>query len=499
MIKLLKYYLFFLFITISFFSFGQPQSPKFYKVTVNPYDGYDTVIWYSSKNAQYYRINIVVYNNPLNPYTNDSIGVVYSPDTVFVNKYDQFFVNYYSQFGIKPIGYSVAAVASLRSTFNVPDSTIHLSVSFDSCSKRISLRWNDYNTWRGNIKEYRILRVNNSRNPAQVAVVNSDRRIIDYSMDLTYENNLDSFFVEAIHNDGRVSASNMSGILVNIPRSPGFITANSAESSEDGKIIVSFMVDPVSQLRKYRILRSQSVTGEFEQVEDIETNEKIIRFSDTEVDYLSGIYYYKIQSLDLCGNIVAESNSINNIILTGSNSGILNSLSWNNIPDWTGETESYTVFRQNMDYPSLTDSFIISGINFEDNLQGYFNSVNTQSGKFCYRLKANEINNPFGNSTAYSNTICLNIIPDIILPNAFIPDNPDGVNNIFKPLFVFEPLEYELTIYNRWGNKIWTGNTGWDGRQNGKLVSEGVYAYHIIVIFKDEKQEKTGYVTVIYR
>jgi len=71
------------------------------------------------------------------------------------------------------------------------------------------------------------------------------------------------------------------------------------------------------------------------------------------------------------------------------------------------------------------------------------------------------------------------------LPNAFTPDG-DGMNDIFKPEINDPELlkEYEMTIYNRWGNLIFiTQNylTGWNGKDyKNKTCSEGVYT----VIFK---------------
>ncbi len=53
--------------------------------------------------------------------------------------------------------------------------------------------------------------------------------------------------------------------------------------------------------------------------------------------------------------------------------------------------------------------------------------------------------------------------PDI--PNAFTP-NGDGANDRFQP--IGKSIEsYDLTIYTRWGQKIYQENTPWDGRGYG--------------------------------
>lgn len=66
----------------------------------------------------------------------------------------------------------------------------------------------------------------------------------------------------------------------------------------------------------------------------------------------------------------------------------------------------------------------------------------------------------------------------IEFPNAFTP-NGDGANDIFCP--AFRSLKsYELTIYNRWGHRVFESKDpaeGWDGKVHGKEVSAGTYYY----------------------
>jgi gliding motility-associated-like protein len=67
----------------------------------------------------------------------------------------------------------------------------------------------------------------------------------------------------------------------------------------------------------------------------------------------------------------------------------------------------------------------------------------------------------------------------IIVPNIFTP-NGDGNNDTFY-LRLENGASLEVTIVNRWGNKMasYSGVAGyWDGTVNGNLAEEGVYFFN---------------------
>jgi len=63
----------------------------------------------------------------------------------------------------------------------------------------------------------------------------------------------------------------------------------------------------------------------------------------------------------------------------------------------------------------------------------------------------------------------------------FFSPNGDGLNDFFIPIAPYRYVDsIDLTIYNRWGNVIFTSNDpaiNWDGTVNGQVISEGVYYY----------------------
>lgn len=87
------------------------------------------------------------------------------------------------------------------------------------------------------------------------------------------------------------------------------------------------------------------------------------------------------------------------------------------------------------------------------------------------------------------------------IPNAFSPNN-DGVNDIFTSLGI-GVAEFDLSIFDRWGLKVFSGTDmkkGWNGRlQNTEsLCAADVYVYKIrIVDLQNQTHEYSGHVTLI--
>jgi len=69
------------------------------------------------------------------------------------------------------------------------------------------------------------------------------------------------------------------------------------------------------------------------------------------------------------------------------------------------------------------------------------------------------------------------------IPNAFTPDG-DPLNQIFQPVFTsgFDPYDYQLRIFNRWGELLFESHNpeiGWNGKHRGILMKDGVYIWII--------------------
>jgi gliding motility-associated-like protein len=89
------------------------------------------------------------------------------------------------------------------------------------------------------------------------------------------------------------------------------------------------------------------------------------------------------------------------------------------------------------------------------------------------------------------------------VPNTFTPDGNQH-NQTWRPVFTsgFDPEEFHLTVFNRWGEIVWESywaEAAWDGTYNNALCADGVYTYKIWFGDKntDAKYTITGHITLI--
>lgn len=107
-------------------------------------------------------------------------------------------------------------------------------------------------------------------------------------------------------------------------------------------------------------------------------------------------------------------------------------------------------------------------------------------------------------------SILINATGDIIFPNVFTPDpnfssggvydQYDNTNHVFFPVSN-GVVEFEMMIFNRWGELIYVTNDinkGWDGYYRGKICQMDVYVYKAKIAFAGgRKAEKIGDVLLL--
>ncbi len=69
----------------------------------------------------------------------------------------------------------------------------------------------------------------------------------------------------------------------------------------------------------------------------------------------------------------------------------------------------------------------------------------------------------------------------LLLPNAFTP-NGDGRNDIFRPLHACDIEQYNMQIFNRYGETVFLSRDplqGWNGKTGGKMAPQGGYVWMV--------------------
>ena len=92
-----------------------------------------------------------------------------------------------------------------------------------------------------------------------------------------------------------------------------------------------------------------------------------------------------------------------------------------------------------------------------------------------------------------SNNVCpANIaskLIEVIYPTAITPHDKDGLNDDFLP-----ELGCHMIIFNRYGQKVYEGTNGWDGKYRGSIADPGTYFY---VIDLPDGEVKKGTIEVV--
>ena len=204
--------------------------------------------------------------------------------------------------------------------------------------------------------------------------------------------------------------------------------------------------------------------------------------------------------------IVAEINEINNKYVTPVELSV--SPLFNIVPNLESCNlgNSKGVFNFS-DYETLVKinssdavSFFESQVNAENNVNPILNTINyiaLNTPKIIYI----RLDNEGGCYSITSFVLTTKNCPPVV--NNFVSPDNDGYNDTFhieglKDIF----LNHKISIYNRWGKLVWTGNNNsneWDGfANNGLLIDEkqipsGTYYYVIELNDAEYNEPLTGY------
>lgn len=155
---------------------------------------------------------------------------------------------------------------------------------------------------------------------------------------------------------------------------------------------------------------------------------------------------------------------------------LINTLNWSNPIEDCGEDAlvGYRVY-----FAPTEDAPLELLVEINNPFDNTYLHSNLTSLAGCYAVTAID---SFGNESPKTNKICVQNCPYYELPSAFSP-NGDGDNDIYTPFLPYYFVDrVEMTIFNRWGNQVFTTQDpmiSWDGTDqvSGEPLAEGVYYY----------------------
>jgi gliding motility-associated-like protein len=182
---------------------------------------------------------------------------------------------------------------------------------------------------------------------------------------------------------------------------------------------------------------------------------------------------YKILYEDVCKNVSPESLEACPVLLNGTlqeDNSV--SLTWTPYSGWRNGVASYTIEKYDMQYQLIESRTVGLITDYIDTDAA--TDLNNQF--YRYVIIANSVDG--GDLKAVSNIILITKNVNLHYPTAFTP-NDDDLNDVFT-VFGQYVKHFEMNIFNRWGELMFTTNNmdeGWNGKFKGNKMPEGAYTF----------------------
>ena len=397
-----------------------------------------------------------------------------------------------------------------------PHQTVFLQKNVDTCNRTCKLSWTPYSFiytdnigkqiqvgWKKVRKHYIYKKINST----QIFLLDSvDGSILYYTDNIILGQQI-QYFVRALKDTSFLvtSSSNLCSFTTRQRLDP--VNTNlinvSADPFSNGQIFLSIENKNNEEWSLFNIYRSNNSkipVSKIGAISNTGNTGNIISYTDI-IDASSSIYYYKIHSINLCGNDVKYTDTSNSILLNAFGQNNQNMLTWNPYNYWQNGIEIYTIYRG---IKNIDGSVNYNLYDFVSGIENIYTDNNlpslTEGQGLCYYVQAQQ--NVGGKFVEKSNSNHSCIIGDLLVfvPNAF---NPFGINITFRPEGSF--INYKkssMLIYDRWGGRvieILDLTNGWNGKDTkGVYCMPGVYLYKMnIVGTNGAEQNKSGLVTIV--
>lgn len=377
--------------------------------------------------------------------------------------------------------YSIASIDSCGniSTIGLSQNTLFLRHTYDLCSRRVTLGWNPYINMKNNIGRYEIYYSENG-GPIQYSGFTNQTNYIQNNLNT---NSTYTFFVRAVNSNNTASStSNKINFLAKSQPVPQFAYVKYVSVTANEDIEIGVKADSLNFFSGIEIYKATNTTDTFLFLGYMNRNALgNYSYIDFNVNPDVDTYFYKAIIIDSCRLKSVEAGYSNSIVLKAkSNSNRTNTLIWSTYATYLANVEKFNIYR------SVNDVFdVVPVASVDGSARTYTDDVSELTdyqGKFGYYVQAVEGDgNPyFLKELSNSNRVITYHEDSIFIPNAFVPK---GLNNVFMPVTQFvEKTEYKMSIYDRWGQLIFTSldeTVGW----NGEEFPGGLYAY--VIEFKN--------------
>lgn len=397
------------------------------------------------------------------------------------------------------LNYRIASIDSCDNASPLtPDQhSLVLSFATNNCLRSVDLSWNAYDHLPSGVLKYEIYKSENGGNFLKIGETTTETNFT--STGLIDLNNY-QFFIRALANNGITASSTSISFEFHQTEVPNLVYFRYATVNASQTIDLAIYVDTNATTSGLVIYKKYPHTTYLPLTTLSHQTDGHYSFTDNDVSTSLETYHYFARVIDICGNEIMNSDTVHNILLTGSNIGnYTNLIQWISYPGFLAPIDNYSIYRSIED-ASISDSigFVTSNITqFQEDVT----PLRYQGAFFNYLIEAQESN---GNILGFkdksrSNSIRIGQNSQTFIPNAFAPG---GENKIFKPVNIFiNPTEYLFVIYARNGSLIFETNDpnkGWDGIYEGELSPFGVYIYHLYYKNTDGSRfEKEGFVTLV--
>lgn len=376
--------------------------------------------------------------------------------------------------------YTIAAMddcGNIGLLYEKPHQTISLSASVNRCEQTLDLVWDSYESWDNPVAAYQI-RIGVNGSPLSL-VKTVDGTANGVSIEGFTDGDQLCITAQAVELiTGNASTTNHACVVMDIVEPMDNIYLSNVSINDNGDLEVFWNWDNHADLESYAI-NQDGTDLNFSTPNPLQP---INYYLDTAFIADTASVAIQVTSLDSCQDMTV-STIANTIFLEGSPGlAYKNLLRWSPFSMEYGTVYSYQIYRIVDDIPELISSVPANILQYKDEVNGY----NPNEADIRYYVVAQVyIELPDGTTKAVfsqSNTILIEQQSKIFMPNAFAPE---GTNDIFKPVMVFaENSTFQMVIYDRWGKLLFQTTdpeTGWDGRDNGKIMRQGVYTYVVRV------------------